>query len=151
MRLLTRFTLMLLGGEYHRPGLSHCQECGSLICHSGQSPLLLRRRPLTSTLGYEGVQVCSWGLLDWGTSPLPLMRELSRQPGGRARWLSSLSRRPSPHPTCTHAGPRDMPHWELKPKDSSRRPGTLLGPNKALCYPLWSGLRLLCFGKAKPL
>lgn len=143
-------------GEYHSLGLWLCLRlCSSLISLSlsGGSPLLPRTGQLTSTVGYEAAQVCRWGLpgsaagLGEGWVPPPLLL-----PGGRACWLPSLpSDQPPPHlHSHTHAAPGDIPHQELKPKHKfsiSQGPGctALLGPSKALCYPLWPRIRLFAW------
>lgn len=91
--------------------------------------------------------LCGW---TWGAGCPHLSSCLEAEPAGSLPFPLGKAQPPPHLHSHTHAAPGDMPHWELKPKHKfsiSQGPGcaALLGLNKALCYPLWSRIKLFAW------
>lgn len=108
-------------------------------------------------MGCEAAQACRWGLPSSAAglgelgAPHPsfCLDEGNILTAGRQGLLAPSplgEAHPPPHLHPTHSCcPQGHAYWEPKPKHNSpvlRAPAALLGPSKALCYPLWSRIRL---------
>lgn len=145
-------------GEYHSLGLWLCLRlCSSLISLSlsSGSPLLPRTGQLTSTVGMRLHKFAGGGCpalpLYWVGAGCPHLSScLEAEPAGSLPFPLGENQPPPHLHSHTHAAPGDIPHQELKPKHKfsiSQGPGctALLGPSKALCYPLWPRIRLFAW------
>lgn len=89
--------------------------------------------------------------LDWAGAGCPHLSScLEAEPAGSLPFPLGEDQPPPHLHSHTHAAPGDIPHQELKPKHKfsiSQGPGctALLGPSKALCYPLWPRIRLFAW------